>query len=40
MELKWEKTIIFQNQKKERVSQCPKEKEDATKATLKYYAMV
>ena len=25
---------------KERVSQCPKEKEDATKATLKYYAMV
>ena len=25
---------------KERVSQCPKEKEDAIKAALKYYAMI
>ena len=32
VELKWGKTIIFQNQKNARVPQCPKEKEEAIKA--------
>jgi len=40
VELKWEENYNLPKSENARVPQCPKEKEDAIKAALKYFAMI